>query len=504
MLTTSYFIIRFKMSLTLVLAAVSVLVCAASAARAQGVPPLPGPGCATQPSGAVAWYPGNGTAEDVQGGNHGTLRGSATFTQGKVGQAFLFDGGDGDIRVPASDALNVGAGDGLTVELWINPSDRDPWRPLVEWNNGGGDGDGVHFWINVLFGGENGGRGRGALYANLIDTSGGSHYIGTDADTLVSNTFQHVALTYDKGTGVARIFRNGVEVKSVSFTPFTPQTSHNLYLGSRLNSKFAGLMDEVGIYNRALSGGEIRAIHRASSLGKCASTVGGRITDECGTPLNKVVINAERLGGGAPRSARTDDDGRYSFNTVPAGGSYTFTPQPIETPGRFVPPSVTFVNLKRDETADFYHRPLMPTTCQAPIVYLSDLRMAADEVYTHIPARLDRSVTDGTITLNGVAYDKGLGAHSTSEIVYSLGGNYSSFVSDVGVDDRTGPAGSAVFRVFADGELLYESGVMTGGSLTQSINISVAGKQELRLVVTDANDGFLWDHADWAAARLVR
>ena len=45
---------------------------------------------------------------------------------------------------------------------------------------------------------------------------------------------------------------------------------------------------------------------------------------------------------------------------------------------------------------------------------------------------------------------------------------------------------------------------MSWTSATKSINVSVAGKQELRLIVTDAGDNIWYDHADWAGARLTR
>jgi hypothetical protein len=124
------------------------------------------------------------------------------------------------------------------------------------------------------------------------------------------------------------------------------------------------------------------------------------------------------------------------------------------------------------------------------------------------PVEKDRSVGgsgsgDGrTITLNGVTYAKGLGTHAVSDIVYDLAGGYSTFLSDIGVDDETGP-GTVQFRVYGDGVLIYDSGVMTQSSTTKSINVSVAGVQQLRLRVDNGGDNINYDHADWANARVV-
>lgn len=108
------------------------------------------------------------------------------------------------------------------------------------------------------------------------------------------------------------------------------------------------------------------------------------------------------------------------------------------------------------------------------------------------------------ITLGGVVYPTGLGVHAASRIEVDLAGRYAAFESDVGVDDEVAERGSVVFRVLADGELLFDSGTMTGLSPTQSVRVAVTGRQKLELVVTDAGDGIGSDHADWAGAKLVR
>jgi hypothetical protein len=141
-------------------------------------------------------------------------------------------------------------------------------------------------------------------------------------------------------------------------------------------------------------------------------------------------------------------------------------------------------------------------------VYLSDLTWTA-ATSGYGPPEKDMSngenlANDGkTITLNGVTYTKGLGVHAASDITYNLGGTYSTFTSDVGVDDEIATGGSVVFQVFLDGVKAYDSGTMTSASATKSISLSVAGKNQLRVVVTDSGDGNTFDHADWASAKLT-
>lgn len=125
--------------------------------------------------------------------------------------------------------------------------------------------------------------------------------------------------------------------------------------------------------------------------------------------------------------------------------------------------------------------------------YLSDLTWIS-AINGFGPVEKDRSngeinASDGrTIALKGKTYAKGLGVHAPSEIRYNLGGKYSTFIADVGVDDEVGGNGSVVFEVWADGERLYNSGVIYGNTATKQVKVSMAGKQELKLLVTDAND----------------
>jgi glucose/arabinose dehydrogenase len=140
--------------------------------------------------------------------------------------------------------------------------------------------------------------------------------------------------------------------------------------------------------------------------------------------------------------------------------------------------------------------------------YLSDLNYVVVSNGWGLPEK-DRSngeagSADGrTMTLNGQTYTKGIGAHASSEVTFNLAGQYSEFLSDVGVDDEVGSNGSVVFQVWLDGVLAFNSGTMTGASSTQQIDLDVTGKTTLRLVVTDAGNGNAFDHADWAGARLV-
>jgi hypothetical protein len=210
-----------------------------------------------KPAGLVAWWPAEGNAGDKIGHHDGILQGGVSFARGQIGRAFLFNASDAAVKIPASSSLNVGAGNGLTIECWINPSDVSRADPIVEWNSGN-NSYGVHFYINI--------SGAGNLYANIMDTGSSPHTFWSDAGVVENNVFQHVALTYDKATGVAKMYCNGAVVAEKRVGSFKPRTTYDLYVGRRVPTQgesyaFAGLIDEVSLYNRALSESEISAIY---------------------------------------------------------------------------------------------------------------------------------------------------------------------------------------------------------------------------------------------------
>ena len=96
--------------------------------------------------GIEGWWRGEGNANDSSdpenNNNNGTLIGRFNFPAGEVGQAFQFEdpgntyqfaGTNTYVQIPASPALNVGAGGGFTIEGWINPTNLARPQPLVEW-----------------------------------------------------------------------------------------------------------------------------------------------------------------------------------------------------------------------------------------------------------------------------------------------------------------------------------------------------------------------------------
>ncbi|GAA2326986.1 NPCBM/NEW2 domain-containing protein [Dactylosporangium salmoneum] len=124
------------------------------------------------------------------------------------------------------------------------------------------------------------------------------------------------------------------------------------------------------------------------------------------------------------------------------------------------------------------------------------------------PAERDMSngeqpAADGSvITVGQVSYPKGLGVHAASDVTVPLGGACSRFTAVAGLDAEVGQQSTGVtFSVLGDGVTLYTSPTVTAAAPV-AIDVSVAGRTNLRLVVGSAGS-IDYDHADWADARLI-
>jgi alpha-galactosidase len=150
--------------------------------------------------------------------------------------------------------------------------------------------------------------------------------------------------------------------------------------------------------------------------------------------------------------------------------------------------------------------PLAPEGITYP--YLSDLAPVFAQS-AHGPIELDISngeaaAGDGqTLTLGDTRYAKGLGMHAPADVRYDLGGRCTAFAADIGLDAEVGPNGAAIFQVWADGALIYDSGALRGGMAPVPVYLNIPGVHELRLVVTPVDWVTDYAHADWAGARVA-
>lgn len=175
---------------------------------------------------------------------------------GLSGNAFEFNG-QSVIEVPFSSALNPSAG--LTVEAWVQPVGQQvTWARLVGLQL---DFNTSSFWVFGL------GTHRGVYFGafrNLMQS-----WIDGQ-QSLPLGIWTHVAGTWD-GT-VMRAYVNGVVQQDVSaiIGPLSgTATPLRIGRGDTTSLGFHGRIDELTIYDHALTAGEIAAIHAAGAFGKC-------------------------------------------------------------------------------------------------------------------------------------------------------------------------------------------------------------------------------------------
>lgn len=210
------------------------------------------------PANIVAWYPGDGNANDIIGGNNGTLQGNTTFANGKVLQAFSLDGNGDRVVVGNTAALQL---QNFTIENFV----RRASPTLVTNDPNAGSPGGTFFAYG--FGG----------YGFLIDQPTGRiglTQIGMSVvfstTTITDTSYHHVAVT--KSGNQVVFYIDGVADAPVTYNPTFTFTT-NPAIGARgdgdLQNAFFGDIDELSIYSRALDAGEIQSIVAADSQGKC-------------------------------------------------------------------------------------------------------------------------------------------------------------------------------------------------------------------------------------------
>lgn len=121
------------------------------------------------------------------------------------------------------------------------------------------------------------------------------------------------------------------------------------------------------------------------------------------------------------------------------------------------------------------------------------------DVAAHAPGKAGRPLQIGT-----ERYENGLGVHAPCRVVADLQGAFKQFTAKIGVQDHPDhDRGSVVFRIVADGEERFNSGIMVQSDAARSVDVEVAGVQELELVVDDGGDGRECDLANWVNIVLI-
>ena len=199
-------------------------------------------------SGLVAHYTlDNNTFNHAANTDNGTVSG-ATLTSGRTGDnntAYSFDGTNDKITVAYNSTLNFSASSSATFSVWVYPQSFASLNGIFsKYQTSGANG----------------------YYLRINDSSGGVRFGGdasaiTVSNLLTLNTWQHLSVTVSGGQAV--LYLNGVAVKSGTVSWSTTSDYFSIGCGYCQSGStdtrrfFQGKLDDLRIYNRALSANEV-------------------------------------------------------------------------------------------------------------------------------------------------------------------------------------------------------------------------------------------------------
>ena len=269
---------------------------------------------ASAQTGLVAAYGFNEgagtTAADGSGNNQtGTVNGAAWSSAGKFGGALTFDGATSWVTINNSTLLQLTTG--MTIEAWVQTTTPADWRCVILKERSGG-------LSYALYAGDT--PGHPASFIRRPADSGDVD--ATGASMVPTGVWVHVAATYDGAT--LRTFVNGAQVASAAAAGSIQTSTMPLRIGgnSIWGEYFKGAIDEVRIYNRALTAAEIQADMTTPVGGVVPVTynISGTIT-----PSSAGSGASVSLTGFASATTTTDANGNFSFTGL-RSGPYTVTP----------------------------------------------------------------------------------------------------------------------------------------------------------------------------------
>ncbi|MHC4739866.1 MAG: LamG domain-containing protein [Planctomycetota bacterium] len=204
----------------------------------------------------VSYWKLDGDAVDSAGTNNGTIYG-AVPTTGQINDALDFNGNDVHVRIPDDDSISVGRQD-YTISAWINP------RSLT-----GPDGAGTivskvknsedkEYLLQILDG----------VIRFSVEKNVNNQIAETTTAPVETGYWQHIVVTFKSSTTTPTIYYNrAVQTSTSNIDTLPDELDDDLYIGMNggayYTNEFNGTIDDVRIYDKALSAKEIEAMYEA-------------------------------------------------------------------------------------------------------------------------------------------------------------------------------------------------------------------------------------------------
>ncbi|WP_020474715.1 LamG-like jellyroll fold domain-containing protein [Zavarzinella formosa] len=215
--------------------------------------------------GTLAYLPGESVSTDRTGNlTGGSATGEYSYSSGKVGKDFSFDGSAGAGLDFSQGADTVQPTDAVTVETWVRSSIQQPGKWIIA--KGADEDDAPSYGLTT-------GAAGGLLFQ--VTTADGTFASPDAGSALWDGAWHHVVGSYNRATGLARLIVDGTEVGTGTpgsgLIKYGLAKSDDLVLGNSpgdTDSPFQGDLDELSIYGRELSSEEIQTIISRANGGK--------------------------------------------------------------------------------------------------------------------------------------------------------------------------------------------------------------------------------------------
>ena len=277
--------------------------CEIWALRSQGAARLPGAPttCFPTPAGLVSWWPMEGGIDIGPSGNNGYLSNNVPFIKGMVGQGMGLSSKPSGISVPDGTSLDFGAGADFSIDCWVSPIVASTSYGVMEMVSkrivSGGATEGYELCLA-----------NGKVVFQMSSTLSSPLSAGWTGPDLRDGQWHHVAVTVQRSsTTGGQIYVDGTVISTFDPTsqPGSLGVSAALLIGMHpdpsLDCNFRGGMDEVALYNRALTSAEVQTLH---NLGTRPSTglvawwqIEGSANDSAGANNGSFVSTASFLPG---------------------------------------------------------------------------------------------------------------------------------------------------------------------------------------------------------------
>ena len=206
-------------------------------------------------TGMIAYYPLDGDAQDASGNNrHADIEGFSSFQQGKVDQGIKLDANEESfVSLPAIDFNGM---DAFTISVWVNEEDvthSDGSGYLSFGDHHGGQLGIGHYWGRIRF-----------SVGAQIDTNPEKNVtVGYQFDKADNNKWVLYTMVYEQGTfkGYTNGVLKGTQEDEINVSNGNAALgAHWSANGAGFFNRFVGMMDDVRIYDRALTVAQIDAL----------------------------------------------------------------------------------------------------------------------------------------------------------------------------------------------------------------------------------------------------